>query len=392
MALDLKDPRVQDFLRQEKEKNPAPDETQTKRAPQKSGKKDKPKVTGEEKQQRRLFKKKRAGVVLSRDEVKAIKKGRKKLRKEMRARGIKGKRDFELTAGTLGLYFDKRTTLLPWLLSHWLGGLLGALAALLAVLFLFAMVTRVRGIFTINLSNGMFKEGFTLCETVGFENPSVQLAAIPAVDVPCVSINQIPTDVNEIDGEHNDAYFAYTFYLRNEGENTVNYDWELLFNSESQELSDGLWVMLFEDGKMRFYAKKNGVTGREEAIPAYSDNEHGYLTLPIRELAPNSSQFEVVEQIDSVTFYRVIPDKFLTDELITVGSQTDVKPMAVHKYTVVLWIEGDDPDSTDELIGGHAGVEMRFKLVSETDGEDTGARGFSARWEKFWEGLQFWQD
>ncbi|MBR6637425.1 MAG: hypothetical protein IKK96_01055, partial [Lachnospiraceae bacterium] len=57
-----------------------------------------PKITGEEKKQRRLlFKKKRGGVVLTRDEVKAIKAGRKKLRKELKAKGIKSKKEFELT-------------------------------------------------------------------------------------------------------------------------------------------------------------------------------------------------------------------------------------------------------------------------------------------------------
>ena len=40
------------------------------------------------KAQRRLFKKKRAGAVLTRDEVKSIKAGRKKLRKEMRERTL----------------------------------------------------------------------------------------------------------------------------------------------------------------------------------------------------------------------------------------------------------------------------------------------------------------
>ena len=73
-----------------------------------------------ETRQRRIFKRRRAGVVLSREEVKAIKEGRKKLRREMRARGIKSRREFELVAGSLGLYFDKRRGFLLWFAGHWL--------------------------------------------------------------------------------------------------------------------------------------------------------------------------------------------------------------------------------------------------------------------------------
>ena len=86
------------------------------------------------KKQRRIFKKTRAGIVLTREEVKEIKTGRKKLRKELKAVGIKSKKEFELTASGLMLYFDKPRfwAIIPWLLGGkglWL--LLGSAALLL---------------------------------------------------------------------------------------------------------------------------------------------------------------------------------------------------------------------------------------------------------------------
>ena len=83
--------------------------------------------------QPRLVKKRRAGVVLSQQEVKAIQKGRKKLRKELRKKGIKKRKDFELTASSLGLYFDQNRAmgLLLWLFhGRGLRALLAAAAAL----------------------------------------------------------------------------------------------------------------------------------------------------------------------------------------------------------------------------------------------------------------------
>ena len=387
MAVDQHDPRVQEYLRQEEEEKakkkqkPKPAPKPFKKAPvtEDSGKK-----------QRRLFKKTRAGVTLTRDEVRAIKAGRKRLRKELRERGLKKRSDLEVTAASLGLYFDKRHgALLAWLLSHWLAGLLGVLATLLLTILLFSTVTRARGYFTINLTDGMFREGFILSETIDFANATTQLFAVPAEDVPCISISHLPTNVDEIDGQHNDTYFAYTWYLRNEGESTVDYNWELSFTADDLEVSHGLWIAVFEDGVMRLYARASGKTGEEEALPAFDDPHRGYRFLPIRELAPDSDQFQVVVKKGGATWWRVVPDKFISDVIITDGEQFDVKPGDVHKYTVVMWIEGDDPDATDDLIGGHAGVTMQYWMSSETEA-NTGQ--VTVRWDDLWDDLRFWLD
>ena len=49
-------------------------------------------------QRRPFFRRKRGGVVLTRQQVKAIKRGRKLLRRDMKKRGLKRKEDFELMA------------------------------------------------------------------------------------------------------------------------------------------------------------------------------------------------------------------------------------------------------------------------------------------------------
>ncbi|MBR4767928.1 MAG: hypothetical protein IK088_03025 [Lachnospiraceae bacterium] len=350
-------------------------------------KKSAPAVT--ETRQRRIFKRTRAGVELSREEVRSIKEGRKKLRKELRARGIKSKREFELVAGSLGLYFDKRKGSFFWLLGHWLGALIASIIALLVILFIFSAVTQLRGHFTINLSDDMFKEGFVLSDSIGFERPTTELFANPALNVPCISIRAIPADIDNTDGEHNDKYFAYTYYIRNDGESTVDFRWELLLNSESKELSDAAWVMLIRDGEMRFYAEANHETGEKEMIPAKDDDTRGYLTLPIMDIYPESDQFGVVRRINGVPYYRVIPDLFESDKIITSGEVTNVVPGEVHKYTVVLWLEGDDVDTNNTKIGGHLGTHMSFELIRR-NGQDVGS-DFRNRWEQFWENLRFWE-
>ena len=36
------------------------------------------------------------------------------------------------------------------------------------------------------------------------------------------------------------------------------------------------------------------------------------------------------------------------------------------KYTVVIWLEGNDPDCVDKIIGGTMKLGMNFKIVETT--------------------------
>ena len=347
------------------------------------------------KPQRRLWsKKKRGGITLTREQVAAIKLGRKALRKELKARCIKERREFELTASSLGLYFDKPRwkLLLPWLLHGrglWL--LFGSLVALLGVLFLYSTVTAMRGHFTINMSDGMFHEGFVLSETEDFANPTTHLFCLPADEAPCISIAHIPSDIDNYEGSHNDTYFAYTFFMRNEGESTVGYRWRMNLSSESMNLAKACWVMVFEDGNMLFYAEPNA-EGKSEALPMVGDNSRGYIGAPLIELnAAPEKQYELIAQRGNLAYYRVLPIPFLTKNIVAQGEVEGVKPMEIHKYTVVIWLEGDDPDCTDELIGGHVGMEISMQLLGEESGAGEGAGSPESKWESFWNSLKFWK-
>ena len=348
------------------------------------------------KQRRPVFRRKRAGEELTREQVAAIKRGRKLLRKELKAKGIKEKSDFELTATNMGLYFDKHRWLLLWQwLFHGRGlwALLGALALLLLATFAYSVVTQLQGHFTINMSDGMFKEGFVLSETKDFANPTTHLFAVPAEGVPCISISHLPEYLDTIDGQHNATYFAYTFYCRNEGESTVGYEWQVNLNSESKNLSDACWVMIFEDSEMLFYAKRNKLTGEPEALPAKDDNSRGYISRPLEQFNKSpETQYEIIKKGVGYDYNRVIPVPYLTDVNIAQGQQEDVAPGDVHKYTVVIWLEGDDPDCTDELIGGHVGMDFFFQLISEEDGANDSGDNFYAHWDAFWQNLKFWED
>ena len=335
--------------------------------------------------QRGLIKYRRAGVVLSREEVKEIKAGRKKIRREMRQQGIYKKQDFEVLCGSMGLYFDKKNTVFAWLFhGKGLLVLLGALLLLLGVLYLMSLISQMRGFFTINLSTEMFKNGFVLSETAGFEKPSVSLYCEPATDVPCISLTQIDEDVDKTDGAHNADYFAYTFYVRNEGEDTVDYRWELELKDESKNLSEAAWIMIFEDGRMMVFAEA-GDDGGEEALPAREDESRGYRQVPHMNVVRYPQQVELIREDGAIRYWRVIPFRTVSETVTACGYQQEVAPGDTHKYTVVIWLEGDDPDTTNDKIQGHLGLNFQFNLV---DGEKVEEE--RAAYEATWNGLKWW--
>lgn len=337
----------------------------------------------------KLFRKTRGGVALTREEVKHIKAERKKLKAEMKSRGIYSKYEFETTASALGLYFDKRRgVLIPLLFG---GGrivwwLLGAAALLFGTLFVMSAVSQMRGYFTINLSDGLFREGFVLSETEDFSNPVTYLFCEPAVDVPCISITTIEADVDDYEGQHNGSgYFAYTYYVRNEGESTVDYCWELGITGESLDVSRAAWIMVIEDGEMVLYAEADA-DGAAQTVPGRDDQTRGFTDIPVMSLARDpGSLLEEVKVVGDQVYSRIVTVPYEDEDTVTSGYQAEVEPMEVHKYTIVVWLEGDDPDCTDELIGGHLGLAMQYSLVENGEEE-------KSFWENLWDSLAFWED
>ena len=84
------------------------------------------------------------------------------------------------------------------------------------------------------------------------------------------------------------------------------------------------------------------------------------------------------------TYFRVRPIAFVDDDTVATGFREQIAPGEYHKYTVVVWLEGDDPDCTDDRIGGHLGLNMQYALMSEAEEE-------KSFFDKLWDSLLFWE-
>ncbi len=301
-------------------------------------------------------------------EVARIIKERRLLRKDLKEKGIKSRKDFKIIAESLGLVLWKINPFFTWL-HHALGAvaagmglkfLLGATAAALATTFLVSTITEAKGSFTINLTGDMLNAGYVLSETMDFADSKSRLFADALDEVNNITMEDIEVDVHTKDGAHNgNHYFAYTFYIMNRGEEASSYAWFFKLKDESLSVSDAVWIMLFEDDKQIIYARPQE-DGSPEELFGFED------PLPFSDLAYNSGQY-YQEYEDGVPLYGVITTPYANEDTVAQGLIENVQPGEYHKYTVVLWVEGYDPECTDDIFGGYARFEMEFERVDDNN-------------------------
>ncbi len=294
-------------------------------------------------------------------------KERRLLRKDLKSKGITKRSDFNAIAQSLGLTYDKILPFLPFF--RFLGGnllrggmlktLLAAAGALLVGLFLMSTVTETKGSFTINLTAEMLRAGFVLSGASDFNREETRLISEKMEEVNNITLDDIDPDVDHIDGPHNGRnYIAHTFYIRNKGTETSSYVWYVNLKSETLNVSDAVWIMLFEDGRQVIYSKPTE-TGEAEEL-------YGFVRAPFSDVAYDYD-YQYYEK-DGRLGIRTTP--YVSEDVVAQGFVEGVAPGETHKYTIVIWIEGYDPECTDDIFGGYAKFDMDFESVSAEEDED----------------------
>ena len=200
------------------------------------------------------------------------------------------------------------------------------LATLLVILLIFygaAMLFAEKSGFTIAISDDKdSKASISLSETPDFTKPTVRLDAGGVAEMTNISVLDLPESFEAEGGRHNgENYLAYTFYMKNSGSESADIRSELNIKSALNGAEDAIRVRVYRNGNDVTYAKlaKNG--------------EPEYNTTPFAE---DRKVFSVVEE--------------------------DVDPEEIIKYTVVVWLEGDDPECLDNIKGGNVRMSMAFSL------------------------------
>lgn len=222
------------------------------------------------------------------------------------------------------------------------------LTALLTGGYVLAAFYTGAGEFVIRVDNPA-DDSLQLCDTPDFKNPLVLLKGKPIDQADNISIFDIDPLVTETDGPHNsDNYVAYTFYLRNASMLTTDYQYTLSIRSTSKNVESATWVMLYHNGKQNIYAK-NGVDGKAES-------QSSEFRFPFNKDAQRPG--EQMLELSSGYELRTVP--FASDKMVCTAQRKELTPGEIDKFTVVIWLEGEDPECVDAILGGHIEMMMRF--------------------------------
>lgn len=203
-----------------------------------------------------------------------------------------------------------------------------ASAVTLALVYAVTTMYTKFGSFTVTINKfDNVNHMLTLSETPDFEDMTSRLNANTAEEITNISVNTLPLDLDKINGSHNgDNYMAYTFYCRNAGIENVSYEYELVIDNMTLDIEDAIRVRLYVDGEYKDYAKTR------------SDGQGA---------EPGTTEF-------------------YTAKTITKGQIHDIAPGEHTRYTIVVWLEGDDPECVDTILGGEFKIDMNMAVLGDT--------------------------
>lgn len=204
--------------------------------------------------------------------------------------------------------------------------LLGLLLAV-AVLFIAAFAQEKMGNFTINLNRlELYRKGISIADNGNFDGATARLVANTVQDATNISIDDIPTDVDGVDGGHNGKnYMAYTYYVRNAGKEDLGYIASITLDSCAKGAEKAVRIAVYQNGERIVYAAPADDGGTEDGC-----------------------------------------ENFLSDKIVCQYENEDFLVGNVDRYTIVIWMEGDDPDCVDAIIGG----SVQFSMSIDADYDD----------------------
>ena len=199
------------------------------------------------------------------------------------------------------------------------------LLLLLSIAYFIVYIVNQTGNFTIMLDENLDKESNIVI------SPRSDFSILPRKMVmdsleymDNITESWLPNDIDDIEGPHNgNNYLAYTFFVKNISDDETEYRTTIDILSVIKNVDDAVRVAVYKNGVKTVYAKRRPDTFEPEV---------------------GTEPFYKVDQV-----MNVLHDKFM--------------PGQVDKYTVVIWLEGNDLECIDSILGG----EMKMVM---TIGED----------------------
>jgi len=201
-----------------------------------------------------------------------------------------------------------------------LGLLVLALLSFLSIVYGVVYIVSETGNFTISLEpNSKATQSILISNYKDFHETSLLLNADKLEYMDNISQSWLPEDIDEHEGPHNEKYaIGYTFFVKNAGTQSTRYEAIIEIKSVINNVDEAIRVMVYKNGVKTVYAKENKTSKQPE--------------------------------IGTV--------KFLSSLQVVADEIGDFKPEQIDKYTIVIWLEGDDPQCKDDILGGVMKLKM----------------------------------
>lgn len=200
------------------------------------------------------------------------------------------------------------------------------LLTLVSIIYLFLYIVYEGGRFTVTLDKNLSnRKNVYLSENGKLSKKTRKLTADTIDYMDNISIKWLPANIDSLgNGAHNgDNYIAYTFYVVNAGKEAVHYWYEIDIDDTIRDVDEAIRIMVIKNGKKVVYAKKSKETNKAERGTK----------------------------------------KFTSKSIAVLEQRKNFKPNAKDKYTIVVWIEGDDPECKNDLLGGE--IKMHMDITEE---------------------------
>lgn len=198
------------------------------------------------------------------------------------------------------------------------------LLLLLIIIFIVLKVTYHDTSFLVSLrNNDELEQGLAIYESIYDRVGKRWLKADNLQFMDNISIKWLPENIDDdsFEGGHNgDNYIAYTFRVENQSNVVIDYWYEVFIDDVIKDVDEAARVMIYLNGEPTVYAKGNSINREaEKDTVKFRDDKDGTIILEERK-----------------------------------GLEAGV----IDRITVVIWIEGDDPECVDALIGGELVMHM----------------------------------
>ena len=200
------------------------------------------------------------------------------------------------------------------------------LLILISILYLALYIVYDGGRFTVTLDRNLRSQKNVFLSETGDKKSNIRKLTAETLEyMDNISIKWLPENLDtEADGSHNgDNYIAYSFYVVNAGKETVHYWYEIDIDDTIKNVDEAIRIMIYQNGKPTVYAKKNKETKKAE---------------------PDTK-------------------KFVSKSVAVLEQRKNLKPNTKDRYTIVVWIEGDDPECKNDLLGGE--IKMHMDITEE---------------------------